>query len=79
MIDVAESAHGIWTQPVARVELVGRERRIGGAEVDLARRDRGDARARAHRAVGDLRAGLRRVVGRPERDERRDERCSPPR
>ena len=61
---------------LARVELVGRQRRVRGAEVDLARRDRGDARARADRAVGDLRAGLRRVVGRPQRDERRDERAA---
>src|SRR5207248_7558385 len=36
---------------VARVELIGRERSVGGAEVDGARGYCRDARARANRAV----------------------------
>ena len=58
---------------VARGELVGGERRVTGAEVHAARRDRGDAAARARRVVRDLRSRLRAVVGHPLRDQREGE------
>ena len=61
---------------VARGELIRGQRRVGGAEVDRAVRDRLDAAAGADRRVLD-RVVERRAEGRcPDRDERRDERAS---
>src|SRR5262249_56576874 len=54
-------------------ELILGQRRVAGAEVDRAGRDRRDARAASDRAVRDL---GRLVLGLPLRDQRRDERTT---
>ena len=60
--------------------LLGRgHRHVGGAEVDLLRADRGDARAAAHHGVADGHAGvLLLVVGEGDGEERRVERRTGP-
>ena len=59
---------------LARRQLVGRERRVGRAEVDGARRDGGDARARSGGRIGDRDPVGLVDLGNPLRDQRERER-----
>src|SRR5262249_13249778 len=61
---------------IARGELVGGQRRVGGAEVDLAVGDRLDPAARADGRVLHGVVERRAERGRPDRDERRHERAA---
>ncbi len=59
--------------------LAGGHRHVGGAEVDPAGADRGDARAAAHRGVADTHAGMLLLIpGERHGEERRVERRTGP-